>query len=74
MNTIDNISALLFTEFAKSGKTVAIHNEGAYLIIKIGSAQTRIMNWESLNPKSILDMAKGLVLKEDYQGSVLLHG
>lgn len=74
MTKLNDISDLLFSEFSKTGKVVAIHTEGSYLVIKVGSADTRIMNWENMSPNSILDIAKSLVLKENYRGNVLLHG
>lgn len=74
MNNINSISSVLFTEFAKIGKFVAVHAEGNVLIVKVGNADTRIMNWEMMSNEQILDIAKGLVIKENYKGSVLLHG
>jgi hypothetical protein len=74
MLKLNDISDLLFSEFSKTGKVVALHTEGSYLIIKVGSADTRIMNWENMSPLAILDIAKSLVLKENYRGNVLLHG
>jgi hypothetical protein len=44
------------------------------LVIKVGKADTRIMNWQNLSTDSILEMARGLVLQENYKGNVLLHG
>jgi hypothetical protein len=74
MNTISNITSLLFHEFAKTGKTVAIHTENNYLVLKVGDSDTRIMNWEGMTPQSILEIAKSLVIQETYKGNVLLHG
>ena len=74
MTTLNNITSLLFSEFSKTGKTVAVHTEGNYLILKVGSADTRIMNWEGMSAESILEVAKSLVIQENYKGSVLLHG
>jgi hypothetical protein len=74
MSSLNNITSLLFSEFSKTGKTVAVHTEGNYLVIKVGTADTRIMNWESMTPESILEVAKSLVIRENYKGNVLLHG
>lgn len=74
MNNLNNITSLLFTEFSKTGKTVAVHTEANYLVIKVGNADTRIMNWETMTPDSILEIAKSLVIRENYKGNVLLHG
>lgn len=74
MNDINSVSSVLFTEFAKIGKYVAVHTEGNILIVKVGNSDTRIMNWQSMSNEQILDIAKGLVIKENYKGSVLLHG
>jgi hypothetical protein len=74
MNNINNVSSVLFAEFAKMGKFVAVHAEDNILIVKVGNADTRIMNWESMSNQQILDIAKGLVIKENYKGSILLHG
>jgi hypothetical protein len=74
MTTLNNITSLLFSEFSKTGKTVAVHTEGNYLVLKVGNADTRIMNWEGMSADSILEVAKSLVIQENYKGSVLLHG
>lgn len=74
MNNINSISSILFTEFAKLGKFVAVHAEGNILVVKVGSADTRILNWETMPSESIVDIAKGLTLKESFKGSTLLHG
>jgi hypothetical protein len=74
MNTISHVTSLLFNELSKTGKPVAIHTENNYLVIKVGNADTRIMNWEGMTPESILEIAKSLVIKENYKGNVLLHG
>jgi hypothetical protein len=74
MNTINNITSMLFSEFSKTGKTVAVHTEANFLVIKVGNADTRIMNWETMTPDSILEVAKILVIRENFKGNVLLHG
>jgi len=74
MNNINSISSVLFTEFAKMGKYVAVHAEGNILVVKVGDADTRIMNWETMPATSILEIAKGLTIKESFRGSTLLHG
>ncbi len=74
MNTINNITSMLFSEFSKTGKTVAVHTEANFLVIKVGNADTRIMNWETMTPDSILEVAKSLVIRENFKGNVLLHG
>ena len=74
MNTINSISSVLFQEFAKLGQFVAVHAEGNVLVVKVGNSDTRILNWETMPSGSILDIAKGLTIKESYKGSTLLHG
>jgi hypothetical protein len=74
MSKLDNISAILFAELGKAGKPVAIHNEGNFLVLKVGSSDTRIMNWHSMSPDAILEIAKSLVIQENFKGNVLLHG
>jgi hypothetical protein len=74
MNTLDDISHSIFSEFINYGKTVAVHAEGNILIIKIGTNESRIMNWESTARSTILDIARGLVLRENYKGNALLLG
>ena len=74
MNTINSITNLLFTEFAKLGKPVVVTVDNNVLLIKVNNADTRILNWETMSPNSILETAKSLVLKENYKGNVLLHG
>jgi hypothetical protein len=74
MNTIDSITNILFTEFSKLGKPVVVTVDNNVLLIKVNNADTRILNWESMSPNSILETAKSLLLKENYKGNVLLHG
>lgn len=74
MNNINEISNLVFSELATCGKPVAVHSESNVLVIKVGNADTRIMNWQTMSVNSILDLAKSLVLQENYNGNVLLHG
>jgi hypothetical protein len=72
--TINEVSQAIFTELASCNKPVAVHSENNVLIVKVGEADTRIMNWQSMSVLAILDIAKSLVLKENYKGNVLLHG
>lgn len=74
MNNINNVSSVLFSEFAKMGKFVAVHANANVLIVRVGNADTRILNWESMSTESILDIAKGLVIEENCKQNVLLHG
>lgn len=74
MSKLDNISAILFSELGKAGKPVAIHTEGNFLVLKVGSSDTRIMNWSSMTSEAILEIAKSLVIQENFKGNVLLHG
>lgn len=74
MNTLDNISNLLFKEFSKMGKSVIVHAENNILYIKSGNSDTRILNWETVSLESILDTAKSLVLKENFKGVQMLFG
>jgi hypothetical protein len=74
LNDINTVSNLLFTEFAKIGKYVAVHAENNILFIKVNKSETRILNWQSVAPEEILNTAKGLAITENYKGSVLLHG
>jgi len=74
MNTLNSVTNVLFTEFAKLGKSIAVSTDGNILVIKSGSADTRILNWETMSMDSILDTARNLVLKENYRGNVILHG
>jgi len=74
LNDINTVSSLLFTEFSKLGKYVAVHAEGNILHIKLQNSQTRILNWQTVPLEEILSTAKGLTLNENYKGSVLLHG
>jgi|APGre2960657423_1045063.scaffolds.fasta_scaffold49738_2 hypothetical protein len=72
--TINEVSNAIFTELASCSKPVAVHSENNVLIVKVGEADTRIMNWQAMSVSAILDIAKSLVLKENYKGNVLLHG
>jgi len=74
MININDISDAIFTELAGSTKPVSVHTESNVLVIKVGSADTRIMNWQNMSVPSILDIAKSLTLKENYNGNVLLKG
>lgn len=74
MNTIDTVTNIIFNEFAKSGKYIAVSAEGNILHIKSGTSDTRILNWETTPISSILETARNLVIKENYKGNVLLHG
>jgi hypothetical protein len=74
MNNLNQISNAIFTELATSKKPVTVHSEGNILVVKVGDADTRIMNWQSLSVNSILEIAKSLTLQENYKGNVLLHG
>jgi hypothetical protein len=74
MNNLNQISNAIFTELATSKKPVSVHSEGNILVVKVGDADTRIMNWQSLSVNSILEIAKSLTLQENYKGNVLLHG
>jgi hypothetical protein len=74
MNTLDNITNTLFSEFSKMGKYVSVSADGNVLYIKSGTSDTRILNWETVPVSSILETARSLVLKENYKGNVLLHG
>lgn len=74
MSSINEISNAIFTELSTSTKPVAVHSEGNVLVVKVGDADTRIMNWQTMSVNAILDIAKSLVIKENYKGNVLLHG
>jgi hypothetical protein len=74
MNNINSISSLLFTEFAKIGKYVAVHADGNMLFVKVGESDTRILNWQTMPESTILEIAKGLTIKESFKGNTLLHG
>ena len=75
MNTINEITNAIFAEFSKTGqKPISLHTEGSVLVIKIGNADTRILNWEFISVSSIVEIARGLTLQENYKGNVLLHG
>jgi len=74
MSNINEVTNAIFTELSTSTKPVAVHAEGNVLIVKVGDADTRIMNWHAMSVSYILDIAKSLVLKENYKGNVLLHG
>jgi hypothetical protein len=74
MNTIDNITNMLFTEFSKMGKTVIVHAQDNVLYIKSGNSDTRILNWENVSVDTILDTARNLVLKENFKGKQMLFG
>ena len=75
MNTLNEITTAIFNEFNNIGlKPVSLHTEGNVLVIKIGNADTRILNWEFMSVSSIIDIARGLTLQENYKGNVLLHG
>ena len=64
----------IFRELKNCNKPVSVHLEYNILVIKVGDADTRLMNWETMTPMSILSIASGLVLQENYKGNVLLHG
>jgi hypothetical protein len=72
--TLNEVSSAIFSEMANCNKPVAVHSENNVLIVKVGEADTRIMNWQSMSVSAILDIARSLVLKENYKGNVLLHG
>jgi hypothetical protein len=72
--TLNEISNAIFAELSTSTKPVAVHAEGNILVIKVGLADTRIMNWQNISVKSILEIARNLTLQENYNGNVLLHG
>lgn len=74
MINITDISDAIFTELASCKKPVAVHTEANVLVIKVGNADTRIMNWQTMPVHSILDIAKSLTLKENFNGNILLHG
>jgi hypothetical protein len=74
MNNIDQITSLIFNEMMASGKNVIVNNDGNVLHVKVGTAETRILNWQSMTPESIIQNVKSLVLRENYTGDVLLHG
>ena len=74
MNNIDQITSLIFNEMMASGKNVVVNNDGNVLHVKVGTAETRILNWQSMTPESIIQNVKSLVLRENYNGDVLLHG
>jgi len=72
--SINEVTNAIFSELASCNKPVAVHSENNVLVVKVGEADTRIMNWQSMSVSSILDIARSLVLKENYKGNVLLHG
>ena len=74
MINLTDISDAIFTELASCQKPVAVHTESNVLVIKVGKADTRIMNWQTMSVSSILDIARGLTLKENFNGNVILHG
>jgi len=74
MNNLNDVSTAIFSTLAKCNKTVSVHSEANILIIRVGQADTRIMNWESMSTDSILEIAKSLVLKENYHSNTLLYG
>jgi hypothetical protein len=74
ISTINEISNAIFAGLSVCNKPIAVHSEGNVLVVKVGKADTRIMNWQSMSVESILEIAKGLVLQENYKGNVLLHG
>lgn len=74
MININDISDAIFRELKNCNKPVSVHLESNILVIKVGDADTRLMNWETMTPMSILSIASGLVLQENYKGNVLLHG
>ncbi len=74
MNNIDQITSLIFNEMMTSGKNVVVNNDGNVLHVKVGTSETRILNWQSMTPESIIQNVKSLVLRENYNGDILLHG
>lgn len=72
--TLNEISNAIFTELGSLNKEVAVHSENNILVVKVGNADTRIMNWQTMSVSAILDIAKSLVIKENYKGNVILHG
>lgn len=74
MNNLNDVSSLIFSEFSKTGKSVAVHAESNVLVIKVGNADTRILNWQNLPIQNILETARSLVLQENFKGQVILHG
>lgn len=74
MNNIEQITSLIFNEMMSSGKNVIVNNDGNILHVKVGTVETRILNWQSMTPESIIQNVKSLVLRENYNGDVLLHG
>lgn len=72
--TLNEVSTAIFSELAGLHKPVAVHSENNVLIVKVGNADTRILNWQNMSISSILEIAKSLTLKENFTGNVLLHG
>jgi hypothetical protein len=74
MNSLSEISKVIFAELSQSGKNIAVHAESNVLVIKAGSAETRILNWQTMAINSILETARSLTLQENYNGRTILHG
>jgi len=72
--TLNEITTAIFNELASNNKPIVVHSENNILKIKVGEAETSIMYWETMSISSILNIARGLLLKENYKGNVLLHG
>lgn len=74
MNNLENISNRIFGEFGATAKSLAVHSEGNVLVIRVNKSESRIFNWQNTPVENILETVRSLTLKENYNGSTLLHG
>lgn len=72
MVTINSLLSKILKEFSSTKKPVAVKTEGNVLVIKIDKAETRIVNWQTLTEKEIIETARGLVT-ENFSGRILLN-
>lgn len=73
MVTINSLVNRILKEFSETKKAVAVKTEGNILVIKIDNTETRIVNWQNLTEKEIIETARSLVI-ENFSGRVLLNG
>lgn len=73
MNTIDNITSRLISEFG-ADKPIIAYAEGNVLVLKINGNEARVYNWISMPVDSIISSVRGTAIKESTSHSTLLCG
>lgn len=74
MFQLNALTGKILKEFAGCKKPIGIHTEGNLLIIRCGTAETRLVNWQNMTEQEIIDMTRSFVLSEKAtNGKVLLN-